>query len=123
MQARGLTFRWVALLGMHSGSFPRAPRADPILPDPARQRLREATGKPLPVKSEADAEERLLLSLLLGAAGKALRVSWQRADERGREKAPSLTLREVSRLALGRPDLAGLVRAATSVTLSRLHGG
>ena len=113
MQARGLTFRWVALLGMHSGSFPRAPRADPILPDPTRLRLREATGKPLPVKAEADEEERLLLSLLLGAAGESLRVSWQRADEKGREKAPSLALREVSRVVLGRPALAELVRAAT----------
>jgi ATP-dependent helicase/nuclease subunit B len=113
MQARGLTFRWVALLGMHGGSFPRAPRADPILPDAARLRLRDATRKPLPVKSEAEAEERLLLSLLLGSAGNSLRLSWQRADEKGREKAPSLALREVSRIVYGRPDLAGLVRAAT----------
>jgi RecB family exonuclease len=112
MQARGLTFRSVALLGFHSGLWPRIAHEDPFLPDPARAALREATGAPLEGKAEGEAEERLLLAMLLGSAKDSIDVSWQRADEAGRSKSPSLALREVSRLVLGRPDLEALLASA-----------
>lgn len=110
MQARGLTFRSVFVLGMNGGVFPRAASEDPLLGDSLRRRLREATGCPIPVKSEGDREERLLLALLLGSSRDKLCVSWQRADEAGRAKPLSLALREVARLKLGRPDLSTLTR-------------
>ncbi len=111
MQARGLTFREIHLLGLNSGQFPKAAREDPVLGESLRQRLREATGRPLGVKSRRRHEERLLLSIVVGAAGERVAVSWQRADEAGRAKTPSLALRELARLACGAPDLRATVEA------------
>jgi ATP-dependent helicase/nuclease subunit B len=112
MQFRGLTCRRLFLMGMNAGQLPRIPREDPVLPDELRRRLVERTGRPLPVKSEGADEERLILALLLGAAEERIDLSWQRADESGRARTPSLALRELARLARGRPDLAGLVEEA-----------
>ncbi len=92
MQARGLTFGHVHLIGMNAGVFPRIAPEDPFLSDAARIRLREATGRPLPIASESDGEERLLLAMVLGSARKRIHVSWQRADEAGRPSTPSLAL-------------------------------
>jgi len=112
MQLRGLTFERVYALGLNSGLFPRPPREDPILDDAMRRRLRERSGRPLPLKSRGDLEERLLLGLLLGAAGERIEISWQRADEAGKAKTPSLALREVSRLVHGAPALGELLEHA-----------
>jgi ATP-dependent helicase/nuclease subunit B len=119
MQARGLTHRRVFLLGLHSGLFPRTPAEDPLLPDDARRRLREETGRPLPVKSEGEQEERLLLSLMLGSARERLDLSWQRADAGGRARAPSPALREVARLVLGSPELQALLPAPEGTAPTR----
>ncbi|MCP3980871.1 MAG: hypothetical protein GY716_16335 [bacterium] len=108
MQLRGLTFHTVQLLGMNSGRFPRIVREDPILGDALRQRLRDATGRPLPLKGHGHREERLLLALMLGAAAERIDVSWQRADESGKSQTPSLDLRELARLRYGTPDLERL---------------
>jgi RecB family exonuclease len=105
MQARGLTFRRVFLVGMHAGLFPRVPREDPFLSDGARERLRQGCHAPLPVKMEGEDEERLILALLLGSAAENLQISWQRADENGRSRMPSLALREIGRIVLGQPAL------------------
>jgi RecB family exonuclease len=113
MQARGLTFKHVHLLGMNSGLFPRAPREDPLLTDSMRQRLRDRTHRPLPVQAESPDEERLLLALSLGSASEGITVSWQRADEAGRSKSPSLALREIARLVYGRPATEALFADAT----------
>jgi hypothetical protein len=110
MQARGLTADRVIWIGFQSGLFPRPAREDPFLPDRARRRLREATGRPLPLKAEGEEEERLLLPLILGSAREGIEISWQRSDEAGRPRNPSLALREVARLLLGRPDAAELAR-------------
>ncbi len=109
MQARGLTFRQVHLLGLNGGQFPKAAREDPVLGESLRQRLREATGRPLGVKSRRRHEERLLLSMVVGAATERTAISWQRADEAGRAKTPSLALRELARLSCGEPDLRATV--------------
>ncbi len=103
MQLRGQTFRRVHLLGMNAGLFPRAPREDPLLGDALRRSLAERTGRPIPVKTEGYLEERLLLALLLGSAKERIDLSWQRADESGRARTPSLALREVARVAFGAP--------------------
>jgi hypothetical protein len=116
MQARGLTFDAVSFLGFHSGLVPREPREDPFLPDRLRVRLARATSRPIGIPSESESEERLLLALLLASARATIDVSWQRADEAGRLKSPSLALREVSRLALGRPDLEALLDGAHRIS-------
>jgi len=116
MQARGLTFKRLFLLGFHSGLFPRIPKEDPFLNDDARRRLRRTTGRPLPVKEEGEQEEHLLLSILLGSAGDRVDLSWQRADDSGRALSPSLALREVARVVLGRPDYNFLVNELAART-------
>lgn len=115
MQARGLTFQRVILLGLNAGVFPRASREDPFLDDATRGRIREATGRPLGVKREGEGEERQILVAALGAAKAGLTVSWQRADAGGRARAASLALREVERLVRGRPDLASLRARAVPI--------
>ena len=108
MQLRGLTFQQVHLLGMNAGLFPRLPREDSILGDTARLEIARKSKRPLGRKLEAADEERLLLAILLGSANKAVRVSWQRADQSGKAKTPSLALRELARLRYGQPDLKRL---------------
>ncbi len=107
MQLRGLTCRRLHLLGLNSGLFPRIHRDDPILTERLAQKLRARVRRPLPVRAGA-AEERLLLLLAVGAASEGVDVSWQRADEAGRAKTPSLALRELARLATGEPDVSAL---------------
>ena len=105
MQARGLTFERVLLVGMNSGAFPRVAREDPFLSDSTRAGLSETIGRPVPVKRDGAAEERLLLALVLGSARNGLDVSWQRADDSGRTRTASIALREIGRIALGSADL------------------
>jgi ATP-dependent helicase/nuclease subunit B len=105
MQFRGLSFERVFLLGMNSGVFPRKAREDPVLGDRLRRRLRELTGRPLVLASDAPDEERLVLALILGGSRSRIDVSWQRADDSGRARSTSLAMREIARLAYGAPDL------------------
>lgn len=115
MQARGLTFDDVHLLGLNAGVFPRGPREDPFLGDEAREGIRRATGRPLAIKREAEAEERQILASVLGSCRSRLTVSWQRADVSGRARASSLALREIARLVRGAPDLAGFRESAAAI--------
>jgi ATP-dependent helicase/nuclease subunit B len=112
MQARGMTFRRIYLLGFHAGSFPRLPSEDPFLSDASRREIRRLSGRPLAVSAEGDAEEHQLLAMLLGSASDSVEVFWQRADESGRTRSPSLLLREVGRVVLGCPELARVQEAA-----------
>jgi hypothetical protein len=112
MQVRGLTFSHVGLLGMNAGIFPRVPRETPFLSDVSRRLLRETTGRPLPIASESDGEERLLLAMVLGSARSHLRVSWRRADESARPLVPSLALGEIARWAHLGTDATGAEREA-----------
>ncbi|HYV18600.1 MAG TPA: PD-(D/E)XK nuclease family protein [Verrucomicrobiae bacterium] len=115
MQARGLSFDTVILLGLNAGQCPRPARPDPFLPDADRVRLRQALGRPVPSKETARLEEHLLLALALGSARRRLVVGWQRADDAGRAVSPSLALREIARITLGTPDLAEVEREARRV--------
>jgi len=115
MQARGMTFERVWLIGMNERVFPRISREDPYLSDDARRRLGKATGRPLPVKDEGDEEEHLLMAVALGSAQKAVTVSWQRADDEGKSKTASLALREIARLVHGRPDLRRVLKESRRV--------
>ncbi len=115
MQARGLTFDAVYLIGFNADLVPRRPREDPFLRDRDRRLIRSSLAAPLPIKAAGRDEERLLMAHLLGAARRALTVSWQHADESGRAKIPSLALREVARAALGAADLRRAVEGADRV--------
>lgn len=108
MQLRGATCRRLHLLGVNSGLLPQPPRDDPILGDGFRARLVDATARPLPIQHAGVEEERLLLALTVGSATERVDASWQRADESGRAKTPSLALRELARLARGRPEVESL---------------
>ncbi len=125
MQARGLTFRRVFILGFQQGLVPRVPREDPFLPDRLRRNLRNRGGFVLPLKLEGESEERQLLASMLAAAEERIDISWLRADEAGRANVPSFFLREVGRVALGEPSTEAVVRHAESVPahpLRRLEG-
>ncbi len=115
MQARGLTFGSLGLVGMNAGVFPRMAREDPFLSDASRAHLREATGRPLPIASESDGEERLLLAMLLASARDQLRVSWRRADESGRPLVPSSALPAIARFTGIGSDAMAVERAASAI--------
>ena len=116
MQGRGLSFDTVVLLGLNAGRFPRPVRPDPFLGDDDRRRLRQALGRPVPIKEDSRLEEHLLLALALGSARRRLVVGWQRADAEGRALAPSLALREIARVARGVPDLEEIARTTRRVS-------
>ena len=103
-QARGLAFDRLFLIGFNADLIPRRPREDPFLFDADRSLLRERLSVAMPVKSAGREEEHLLLAHLLGAARGEVTISWQRADESGRARVPSLALREVARIVLGEAD-------------------
>jgi len=123
MQARGLGFDAVFLIGFNADLVPRRPHPDPLLDDGDRALLRERSGRPLPLELLAREEERLLLAHMLGSAASHLTVSWQRADESGKARVQSLALREVSRLALGRPDLGLIAERAERIPTHPLDSG
>ncbi len=53
VQARGLAFRAVAVLGLAEGEFPATLREDPFLRDTDRQAMREVFGLPLQLSAES----------------------------------------------------------------------
>lgn len=110
MQARGLTFERVFLVGFHAGAFPRIGREDPFIGDSVRRAVHEELRRPLASGLEGGDEERLLLALMTGAATEHLHVSWQRADDTGRAVSPSAAVRELARIVLGTADTARLLR-------------
>jgi RecB family exonuclease len=115
MQARGLVFRHLILIGFNEGLLPRRVRENPSLPDAVRERLRERTGAPIAVRAEGREEEWLLFAGLVASAVKSLTVTWQRADADGKALGPSLFLRELVRVLPGSPSLAGLLEGTETV--------
>jgi len=105
-EARGLTFTALVIADLAEGSFPRPIRADPLLPDSLRLRLRDLLPD-LPVKTEGHDEERFLFAQLLGAAPTVLLLR-AASDEAGRDVSPSPLLEELWRHGLGeRPESSG----------------
>jgi len=115
MQARGRAFDAVYLIGFNADQFPRRTTEDPFLPDRDRRLLRERLGVPVPIKTAAPQEERLLLAHLMGSARLRLTVSWQRADDTAKARVASLALREVARMVHGTPLLKQVVPGARRV--------
>src|SRR5262249_12993847 len=104
------------LVGLNADSWPRPARPDPFLSDADRSALRNRIRRPVPLKEERLQEERLILALTLGSARRRLVVAWQRADDDGRARPPSLALREVARAARGSADLERVRRAARRIS-------
>ncbi len=95
--ARGLSFRVLFVLGMNEGVFPRVIREDAFLRDRDREVLERDLGYKISQKLAAFDEEKLLFTLLVGAARQRLYCSFQRADENGRALAPSWYVDELTR--------------------------
>jgi hypothetical protein len=114
MEARGLAFDHVFLLGLNRGVFPRPIREDPLLPDRARRRLRDVLPD-LPVKREGFDEERFLFAQIL-ASSPSLTLSFSEWDEQGRPLAPSPLLDAVTR---GRRAAATLPAPAPALATPR----
>ena len=95
--ARGLAFRALFVLGMNEGVFPRTIREDAFLRDRDREVLERDLGYKVSQKLAAFDEEKLLFTLLVGAARERLYCSFQRADDSGRGLAPSWYVDELKR--------------------------
>ncbi len=96
--ARGLSFRALFVLGLNEGVFPRTIREDAFLRDQDREILDRDLGCKINPKLAGFDEEKLLFTLLVGAARERLYCSFQRADETGRVLAPSWYLSELERV-------------------------
>jgi len=95
--ARGLSFRALFVLGMNEGVFPRTIREDAFLRDRDREVLECDLGYKVSQKLTAFDEEKLLFTLLVGAARERLYCSFQRSDDSGRVLASSWYIDELKR--------------------------
>jgi len=98
MAARGISFRALFIIGLNEGLFPRTIREDAFLRDLEREQLETVLGFKVATKLGGFDEERLLFTLLIGAAKERLYVLYQRNDESGRPLAPSWYLAELGRV-------------------------
>jgi CRISPR/Cas system-associated exonuclease Cas4 (RecB family) len=108
--ARGLDFDVVFVPGLAEKIFPPKVVEDPILPDEARRAIDEG----LEVREGRVASERLALRLAVGAASRAVVLSYPRVDlEQARPRVPSFYALEALRAAEGRlPGFDELARRA-----------
>ncbi len=95
MDARGVPFRALFVLGLNEKVFPRSVQEDPFLRDADRAVLARDLGFKIPCKLEGFDEERLLFALLLRSARERVVLSYQRADRDGRAMVPSGYLAEL----------------------------
>ncbi len=99
MAARGLSFKALFLLGVNDKEFPRYIREDPFLRDRHRRVLQTTLGFKIDEKLSGYDEETLLFALLCHSATQRLSLSFQRADDSGRQLAASPFLAEGAKLA------------------------
>jgi hypothetical protein len=101
-QARGRTFRVVFVPGLAERVVPQRPREDPLLLDEGRHVIDAA----LVDQEKRGSAERLLLKIVIGAAGERLYLSYPRLDvSETRARVPSFYALDVVRAITGRvPD-------------------
>jgi RecB family exonuclease len=116
--ARGLELDLVFVPGLAERVFPPKIGEDPILLDAVRTRL----GRHLVTNAERIARERLGLALAVGAARRAVVLSYPRVDtEQARARVPSFYALEALRAAEGvLPDFGTLAARAESATSARI---
>lgn len=108
MAARGISFRALFIIGLNEGLFPRTIREDAFLRDRERELLETVLGYKVATKLGGFDEERLLFTLLVGAAKERLYCLYQRNDATGRPLAPSWYLDELCR-ALGQEKINKII--------------
>lgn len=97
MSARGLSFRFLFVIGLTDHVFPRHIREDGFLRDAVRRFLGVHLGFKIQEKTGGYDEEKLLFYLLMHAAQEGITLVAQRSDEEGRTAIPSWYLQEVER--------------------------
>lgn len=97
MAARGLSFRFLFVIGLTDHVFPRHIREDGFFRDSARRFLDVNLGFKIQEKTRGYDEEKLLFYLLMHAARDGVTLVAQRSDEEGRTTIPSWYLQEVER--------------------------
>jgi ATP-dependent helicase/nuclease subunit B len=104
--ARGRSFRVVFVPGLAERMFPQKIREDSLLPD----RRREATDAALATQARRAADERLQLTLAVGAASDRLYVSFPRIElNESRPRVPSFYVLDVARAIEGHIPPAQLI--------------
>ncbi|MBI1379982.1 MAG: hypothetical protein GC161_02695 [Planctomycetaceae bacterium] len=98
MEARGMAFDAVWLVGLARGSFPRRPSEDALLPEDLAQRMAVVLPE-MPLVQRAHEEERHLFAEI-AASAPVVSFSRPRVDDNGVELAPSPFF---ARLAAGAP--------------------
>jgi len=96
MDARGIPFRALFVLGLNEKVFPRSIREDAFLRDGDREVLARDLGFKIARKLDGFDEERLLFALLLRSCRERLYLGYQRADRHGRTLVPSGYLTELA---------------------------
>ncbi|HMH53008.1 MAG TPA: PD-(D/E)XK nuclease family protein [Candidatus Acidoferrum sp.] len=123
-QGRGRGFEVVFLPGLAERIFPQKPREDPILLDALRrelsQRVHDVT--PLATQDERGRRERLLLRIAVGAARRALYLSYSRVEQaEARPRVPSFYALEIARALTGLvPEPQQMERDAAAAGGARL---
>ncbi|MBI5493818.1 MAG: PD-(D/E)XK nuclease family protein [Deltaproteobacteria bacterium] len=121
--ARGRQFAAVFVPGLAERVFPRKPGEDPLLLDAARARLQSVSPSlRLPTQATRALAERLALRLAVGAAGRAVFLSYARIQmPEARPRVPSFYALDVMRATTGRlPDFESLERDAERASGARL---
>ena len=117
--ARGRSFRVVFVPGLAERMFPQRIREDSLLPDRRRASIAEA----LATQTQRAADERLQLTLAVGAAAERLYLSYPRVElNESRQRVPSFYVLDIARAIEGRippaSSLAARAHAAGGATLA-----
>lgn len=94
MTARGMTFKVIFIIGLNKDSFPRRIIEDPFLEDSLKKTLIDIGAK-LSTSETQFLEEKLLFILTALAAGEKIYLLWQRSDEKGKIREPSIFIEKI----------------------------
>jgi hypothetical protein len=111
--ARGRSFRVVFVPGLAERMFPQRIREDSLLPD----RRRDSIDAALATQARRAADERLQLTLAVGAASDRLYISYPRVElNESRQRVPSFYVLDIARAIEGRiPPASQLAARASEV--------
>ncbi|MDR0734120.1 MAG: PD-(D/E)XK nuclease family protein [Elusimicrobiota bacterium] len=94
MALRGRDFKAVVIMGLNEGMLPAPAREDPVLKDVYRKALRDI-GFLIRTRADRYDEEKLLFYFAFSGAERSVSLIYQRSDEDGKPKIPSLYLLRV----------------------------